>query len=314
MLINHVSSLGPIDFLNVTVSSGRSRTEPQYVWDVDENAYDSKGVRKQLGAVAGAHNLTEIDRQILRITPSNMKTALEKVRGKPVDPASSSKISFLYTGKLGDNISIAFCPVCGGVWSIIACNVVLTNLLADALDETHSPATAVQAAITAQTRMEYYSIFSTFIPAENGTMSKFQSVWFPQSWRGFGGVMGIIAAQLLTLVLITVVFFRDTRFSYPDNAWHTVAQMSESDEIRDVLASSKTADDHDVVAGIRGMLESQDASCLPWKSENSNQPIMIVREGVFKRRARRDPGGSSTLSRASSPTADRLGYVYSGPD
>lgn len=213
-----------------------------------------------------------------------MDIALKRIRQKPIDPINTSKI-YLSSTLLMHNVSIGFCPVCGGP-RVFPCNAVLANLMADALDETHSPAVAIQAAMTAQARMEYYSVFNRYMPVELGAKSVFQSVRFPQTWRGFGVVVAIIAAQLLTFLYIAIQFVRHTNYSFLDNVWPTVSQVSESSEIRGVLEVSKAAKDKDVAARIRGTTEfhgSGQAFLQNASNSGGNQPRLILRKGIFKR-------------------------------
>jgi hypothetical protein len=279
-----------VHFLNITASSNESRTEPQYVWNSNNNAYDSTHVRKQLGAVAGPR-MSDPDRQILTLSPTDLEGELANIRDKALDPVYQSKVNFLNTGGIRTNDSIALCPVCGGS-DISVANVVLTNLFADALEETGSPATSIQAAITVQSWMEYYSTFNTFIAARNGSMSTFQLVKFPQAWRGLGAVLGIIGVQLLAFLLIAILFYRHTESSYPGNAWHTIAQISESATMKPILASSKTAEEEDVFVRIRDTPESygfrqadsqasKNIFSPHQKAGNGDHLRFRVKEGVF---------------------------------
>jgi hypothetical protein len=125
---------------------------------------------------------------------------------------------------------------------------VQANLFRDAINET-SPARAVQAFQSALVRIAYYDHAAFFSDNRSITTIDFLNISVPTRRIGFWVVIACIALQLGLFVLITFTFSR-TRYSLPRNAWHAVAQITESAEAQGVLRTARTATDTEVAEHI----------------------------------------------------------------
>lgn len=149
-------------------------------------------------------------------------------------------------------------------------DVVYERLFGDTIDETGSPARAMQAVYFTLARLVYYDFLSAFSPntaapgMDTADVVTFELTSIPWRFRGYLAVVGILIIFLASFAA-AVVLFRSTWYSLLENAWHTVAQISESPELADLLHGARVATDDDV-----GRL-----------AKASKSQRFVVRDGVF---------------------------------
>ncbi|KAJ3455292.1 hypothetical protein MRS44_013892 [Fusarium solani] len=249
---------GEVQNLNITASSPSNQTEPVFQWDVDSNLYDTLAVRRQLGATNPEERKSGPEREILTISASDMETSLEEIRGKPLVPPyqdGTTYYEWLHTQiLLPGGQALAICPSCSpDQTSFQTVDNLLAQLFIDILNKTDSPALALQSLNTMALRMAYYDQIAAFTSTEdNATITRFDLVQTPQSAWGFIAVMAIIGCNILLFIIVCSLFLCITKFSLIGNAWHTVAQISQSAETHELLEYAVLATDKDVKDLVRG--------------------------------------------------------------
>ncbi|RMJ19318.1 hypothetical protein CDV36_001003 [Fusarium kuroshium] len=129
----------------------------------------------------------------------------------------------------------------------------LSQVFTDVLNTTDSPALAIQALKTLLYRLIYYDHISTFTLApDNATITTFELVRTPNGRWGLIAVLSIIFGNVLLFVIVTLLFLEVTSYSFIQNAWHAVAQVSQSEEAWLLLETATLASDKDMEYWIHG--------------------------------------------------------------
>ncbi|KAF7561834.1 hypothetical protein G7046_g2316 [Stylonectria norvegica] len=257
----NVSSTAPI--LNITASSLEVIREPGFSLNTRKK-YDTLGVRDQLGATNKSQN-HESNREIMAISAEDMDMSLATIRGKPYPSEWESdngwQYSWLYTRLFLNFDALVLCRLCNpssynGIQGHQLVSDVLSSLFLDTLDDTDSPALAIQALQTTVLRMTYYDYISAFSASYNATITRFVLANVPKTVRpwGYTAVVLILAANMLLFVIIYILFHR-THSSLIGNAWQTVAQVSQSAEAREILEHARDSRDKELKKWMYG--ESQ---------------------------------------------------------
>lgn len=246
------SSSTPLAYLNITASTTRALSEPQYEWNQTGETYSTAAVRRQFRAVANGNLLTNEERRILTITPEDMRKELANVRGRQIQHKYLDSYS-LFANVLGTSATaIHLSPYAAPDQSgTQITDGVLANLVHYTIEETNSPALALQTLKTVLKRMIYYEFISTFTSTSQDTVARFTTTPIPQSTVGYWVVVSTIVIHILLFSVINFLFLR-TKFSLPNNAWHTVAQAAGSVEMKDLLVFSRLASDDQVDDWLEG--------------------------------------------------------------
>jgi len=143
--------------------------------------------------------------------------------------------------------NIALCPDCvnGLLDDLTLADGTLSDLFMAALDQTGSPARALQAFRTAIVRGAYYSQINQFALNTTAATSRHALLQVPLGRAGYWTTIAIVAVQFLLFAFLIIAFSR-TRYSLPKNAWHAVAQIAESEEARDLLRVARVATDKEI--------------------------------------------------------------------
>ncbi|KAJ0311070.1 hypothetical protein COL516b_001773 [Colletotrichum fioriniae] len=266
-----------IQYLNVSATSSSNRTEPTYEWDVEREVYNTSAVRKQLGAVKDGSSLSHEDRQVLSISEDSLESAVTDARdgSKWQQYAADRSLEWFFdrvTYARMPSMPIAFCHNCAPNLDSQdgTSDVVYERLFGDTIDETGSPARAMQAVYFTLARLVYYDFLSAFSSntaapgMDTADVVTFELTSIPWRFRGYLAVVGILIIFLASFAA-AVVLFRSTWYSLPENAWHTVAQISESPELADLLHGARVATDDDIVR----------------LAKASKSQRFVVRDGVF---------------------------------
>ncbi|KAL0933605.1 uncharacterized protein CTRU02_210404 [Colletotrichum truncatum] len=287
MCASFLVSKDSIQYLNVSASSSSNRTEQTYKWNVADEVYNTSDVRLQLGAVKDASHLSHGDRQILTISRDSLEASTAEAReGVHWQKYDGSPAWVWFYGRLRDfkrtsPKSIVFCPDCTSQeWTDAGtAEVIYTRLFEDTIADTGSPARALQVVDFTRTRAVYYDFMSIYSPnldapgADTAGFVMYQPTLIPWRFRGYAILMSTLLVFLVAFTAAAVLF-RPTQFSFPENAWHTVAQISKSPELSSLLRESAMATDDEVER-----LDSQ-----------SGTPRFVVRDGVFVRASGLDSG------------------------
>ncbi|KAH7025120.1 uncharacterized protein B0I36DRAFT_434616 [Microdochium trichocladiopsis] len=250
---------GPVRYMNITASTDRhSNKEPSYQFDGQADTFDTTLIREQLGATSTTTTTTtstSSQRQILTLSKSSLDQSLASIRGKPLNASLAADRYIDSRVNLRGEHTILLQP-----WAIRAekhdaeqaINIRITDSLlsaifAAALDDTSSPARAIQAFRFTQARMIYYDALKAF--SGNLTSAEVDEeilVLAPAARAGFLSVMGIIAAHVVLFVLVLVLFLRESRWSFLEQAWSAVGQVASHADAQGLLLASSAVTDDDV--------------------------------------------------------------------
>ncbi|KAF6830751.1 hypothetical protein CMUS01_07626, partial [Colletotrichum musicola] len=238
-----------INFLNISASSAVNRTEPTYGWDKRTKSFDMESIRRQLGAVPHASSLGASGRGILSISQDSLKSSIDQAPNISIEAPHHvwREAAWLWEMVSPPGATIALCSQCRSREdnTVFRMDQVYAQLFNHTLEETKSPALAVQAVQFMLARSVYSYYQNSNGVSGNATIDNFDLMSLPGSFVGYWTVIGTFAAFVLAFAAIAVLF-RATQCSLPDNAWHTVSQISESEELRRVTREVTVMSDNDV--------------------------------------------------------------------
>ncbi|RKL37105.1 hypothetical protein BFJ72_g7761 [Fusarium proliferatum] len=152
---------------------------------------------------------------------------------------------------------LAICSSCDYVTSQGSKSVTVSPLMwqifNDIINTTNSPALAIETLATLVWRMAYYDHVTSYSKAvQPAEITTFDLVQAPARKWGFVTLMAIITGNMIIFLVMAFIFLCHTESSFLENAWHTVAQISQSDDVRPILEKATLASDQDIGRMIRG--------------------------------------------------------------
>jgi hypothetical protein len=268
-----------VSTMNITASSSRNRTEPECDWDNGAMKFDTVAIRRQLGATN--QTLDADTRGILAIDREKLNAELGNIRHGLATGSYTTAGDDWLTGRFSSSPEspIGFCSKCTAP---VVADSVLVGIFYDALEETRSPAKAVQAYKMALLRMAYHDFSAFFSDGESITTTEFRLEPVPVTSTGYFVVVACIAVQLALFALLTFTFSR-TAYSLPKNAWHAVAQITESAEAQDILRRARVASDKEIEAAMGDVPQQQryqvsGAVFTPTNTESRLRPWLAGRK------------------------------------
>ncbi|OJD31244.1 uncharacterized protein BKCO1_5000026 [Diplodia corticola] len=265
-------ALWPDMDLPVQFNATQSRTEPKVTIDPTTNQLDLTPVRHQLGATGPRLRLSPTARNILTLSISSVRAALDALRPADLSPSLSAKLldgSSLwftlnpdYNG--GGATSWTFCRdlrraqcAYGGVYDANTSTTlasVTQGLLARSIlddDAGHDPAAALSAALTVLARMQFYDAAATFDFPRSAAATAFVTKAFPHAARGLAVVAGVCVAHVALVGALALAFARGTAWSLLDAAWAAAAQM-QTEGVGEILRTATAMRDGDVEGMVVG--------------------------------------------------------------
>lgn len=174
-------------------------------------------------------------RQILNISPSMLKRSLHdrllnSTAGDQIESWQSSV----------ESPDLAICSPCdpgdSEYFQMVTVSPLTWQIFNDIMNTTDSPGLAIQALTTIAWRMAYYDHITSYSEAvQPARITTFDLVQAPVLKWGFVTLIGIIAGNTMIFLVIAFIFLSHTESSFLENAWHTVAQMSQSDNVGLIL-------------------------------------------------------------------------------
>ncbi|KAG5776255.1 hypothetical protein H9Q73_010087 [Fusarium xylarioides] len=246
-------------YCQMEASSTTNSTEPTYSFDISSNRYNTSAVLKQLGV--GGKMASK--RQILDISPGILKQSLKDRHQNLTSGGTPGDEEGSWLGDregiwLGDDKfpDLAICCSCGLISTqtpeLAPVSPLMWQIFNDTLNTTNSPALAIQALTTIVWRMAYYDHITSYsqalLPAN---VTTFDLAQVPDRQLGFTMLMVIITGNIIIFFVIAFFFLRHIKSSFVENAWHTIAQISQSEEVRPILAKATIETDQNVVRLIR---------------------------------------------------------------
>jgi hypothetical protein len=263
---------------NITAQSRYNKSEPTVQWNQQLKRYDTLDIRRQLGTMATVEipenrgimklDFSSIQSQILMLRPNWKIPDLLDVHDynyrAPLDRSdnwfnwfNSSTIPWILgpiwnTLKIKEGISAAFCFQCdasaGGITLTDSLQAMMFN---DIIEETGSPALALQAYTTTVLRMAYYDYLPLFDTSSQSTSSSFKRLLVPVSSRGYITVLCITVIHCAFMMIITFIFIQRTQCTMLDNSWQAVSQLVTDQVSLDILSNSSMSLDKEVTQWLK---------------------------------------------------------------
>ncbi|KAK3326839.1 hypothetical protein B0H66DRAFT_471551 [Apodospora peruviana] len=125
-------------------------------------------------------------------------------------------------------------------------------LFRSVLESTGHASSALHATLFWLMQAQYYGALPGFDFGIDSQLVFSQSVSVPgQSYLGLGVVVSVTVVNVFCVAVAVLLFLRRTRYSMYGNAWHAVAQVSASLDIRPLLERATLSTDNEVAAELR---------------------------------------------------------------
>jgi hypothetical protein len=258
---------------NITAQGKEDRIEPTFGFNLQKNAFDTLGVRKQLGALGASEDndsrgildlasVPDLRQQVESLkrlwsnyciaapTYENFTLVINDIgvlEGVDQDPNVYNRSTYPWMNVMGIS-GILNLEMCTGDCSLPG-NVDVSGYLKqkpstgmaalfnDVLQDTNSPALALQAMLTQVLREVYYDWLPTFDSTSDVTTTSVVSVLIPLRYRGFWAVFAITCAHLVLCAIAGIGFAFYTRTSHLQNAWQAVSDVADNKDGAEVLGN-----------------------------------------------------------------------------
>ncbi|OTA99271.1 hypothetical protein M426DRAFT_257240 [Hypoxylon sp. CI-4A] len=105
-------------------------------------------------------------------------------------------------------------------------NPILQKFFLDSMNiSNNSLASSLSALLTLVSSTSYYEQLPLFTKTGTAEIVTFETVSYPQSWRGFATVACLLGAHLVTCTVILCTFLTRTRYTRLGSSWASVAQI-----------------------------------------------------------------------------------------
>lgn len=125
------------------------------------------------------------------------------------------------------------------------------SLFQDTLNQTQSPAVALQALLTRICQMIYYETLLPLNETDRAENAFSHAAVIPTQWTGFGVGMGLLLSHWVVAAIVVGLFARYTRHSLLGNHWQAVAQVYSKDTMA-VLGKADQMNDEEVKRWVKG--------------------------------------------------------------
>ncbi|KAF2824836.1 hypothetical protein CC86DRAFT_47604 [Ophiobolus disseminans] len=254
--------------------------EPAATWNSTANLFNTADVRYQL--LARAQNLVGADIYTLRLDSEHLLAGVRN-KAKGLNPRLAIP-SWLFEKIFAQSpgFSRAFCISCDN-----AINPVHVQVFNDILDETGSPALALQAHISLLVRTAYYTWLPFFnVPGEASAIHTKQRLVPVVGW-GFWTVLALASTHFVLCIIITVLFVGHTNHSLLGNAWAAFAQVASTEEAHLLMRDGTLRPDKNVSR----MLKETGADKAWYKVGGNLQSDGVRLTGFFKGASDYQAGG-----------------------
>jgi hypothetical protein len=133
---------------------------------------------------------------------------------------------------------------------IVAADPALAAIFDDALHST-SVEWALSSLITILSMTNYYGQQPAFDRLDKATVSFFENVLYPRDYLGLTILMWVLAAHIVIIAVLVVLFVQKTRLTLLGNAWSAFAQVAESREIMEHIAGASVRSDSEVLEDLK---------------------------------------------------------------
>ncbi|KAH6619007.1 hypothetical protein C7974DRAFT_474730 [Boeremia exigua] len=247
--------------LNVDLVSHTNRTEPMLQYDISVERYETSAV---VGHFLPGGNRTT--RQIMTMKkPQSFLGDLPPRQRRPIVQSDMGGQFALAKGGSG--------PLPGG-WTAFMSGepliTVLRRFAANAADTTHAIAAdpalaaifnntlevssvswAMSNLLTILSMSNYYSQQAAFDRVDNVTVAVFENILYPQDSLGFVILLWVLVAHVVIMAALVVMFVRNTRSTLLGNAWSALAQILESQEVREHIVGASEKSDSEMLEELK---------------------------------------------------------------
>ncbi|RYO85207.1 hypothetical protein DL766_007004 [Monosporascus sp. MC13-8B] len=189
---------------------------------------DTESVRRQLGATNDSLTLEERGLLKLELDPGYKDQMLpnpgHNIKSFDVD------MTFLTIQPIHPIDALMLCTNCitdiyvpGNIRTV---NHRLMAIFMDSLEETNSPALALQAVFTVLTQMAYYHLAPYFDILENGTITITESYYIPARSIGFASVTALLLIHLILVAIAVACFASWSCHTLLSNVWQAFTQAA----------------------------------------------------------------------------------------
>ncbi|EAW17171.1 uncharacterized protein NFIA_005330 [Aspergillus fischeri NRRL 181] len=259
-----MANLG-VDTFIADLHSDWEGSEPAMSWNQPAQRYSTATTRTQLGAVLPRQPLN--DRGVLALTPRSDWQFFFDAK-----TSSSAKLhaynawtfTLALAGSLRNPLDTGGTPVHRN--QTVDMGVMLSqypttihfnahakqvSLFQDTLNQTQSPAVALQALLTRICQMVYYETLLRLEQSGSAKTAFRRAALLPTHWTGFGVGMGLLLSHWVVVVIVAGLFARYTRHSSLGNHWQAVSQVYSKETVA-VLEEADRMDDREVKHWVKG--------------------------------------------------------------
>lgn len=168
------------------------------------------------------------------------------------------------------------------IWTGLSPDPSLAAIFTTSLKSTNgSAATALSTILTVIANMAYQDQMASMKQLSDVQMVLFETVLYPQSFRGFTAVVVVFALHLALVAGITIAFLVVSRHTMLGNHWQTVAHLV-SPETEEIMTQSSRLTDKEVRTLLkRGQREKE---TVVLKSLQDEQKVGVVKLRSLARR------------------------------
>lgn len=227
------------DYSHVDMSTTHDTVEPAVTLDPKTRAKDSTAARTLLGVNPNATSAA--DRQLLTInTVENTTTDSSNLLVSYLNGAINSGIFGLSTYPSGVTINGD-----GASYGYSTINPFYDypTVVQDVLNTTNRPALALQGMLTIMAMTLHYAQINLLDIEDDVSITTSVSATIPVRFTGLAVTAGIVCANLICIVVITILFVARTNHSKQGHFWHTISQLISDKTVHILQASPESRDD-----------------------------------------------------------------------
>jgi hypothetical protein len=239
------------------INSSSDNLEPEISWDRQAQSYDTKKVRRQLEASTAPDSSK--DRGVLTLGPKSQWQTFETIQfsdDKDLQKDMELLKTWFFLFSLETTLpkpmpAMSFHPNNTANSGVIlskregSAHPTHMSIFQGTLNDTESPALAVQALLARIHQMSYYEeLVKQETTAVASTLMS-SSASMPMRWTGFIIGTAIILSHLIIVATITAMFIKYTNYSCIGSYWQAVSQVI-SEDTRPVLEQANKMKDNEI--------------------------------------------------------------------
>ncbi|KAI1778473.1 hypothetical protein F4818DRAFT_438633 [Hypoxylon cercidicola] len=244
---------------DVRLTASETTREPTILWDGLTLPHDTSEVSNFFGANTSAQTFSERGMMSMEILPAQDEsdTSFEPLKELSPGKASSSYFQRFVvktaTSGFMPNTSFTACVFCTNYGEVFHTDMDL--LSSDIIESSGRAAAALQSYVGVMSATIYDGMIKIFNLSEEVSMATTTTVNTPgpcsdHPCSGFISVMALLGVHLATVVVITILYVSQVRFSRYSNIWHAVSQLA-GEELKDTLEQGNSAKDKVIVETLR---------------------------------------------------------------